>query len=311
MKKATISVVVPAYNEELSVEKLFSQIVDLRNKQNLLINEIIFIDDGSEDSTALQLSKLEKKYPFVKVIYFRRNLGKSYALQQGFNEAKSDLIVTMDADLQDIPSELPKLLTRLHEGFDMVSGWKKKRNDPFGKTIPSKIFNWIIRKTFQIDLHDINSGYKLYKSEVSKQLLLYGELHRFIPILASHYGYKVSEVPIRHNAREFGHSKYGISRFLKGIIDLTSVLFTTRFTARPNHFFGTVGAIIGVAGASGLTYLFIIWLMGNRPIGDRPLFLFSVFLLLTSIQLFSLGLISELINQTSKRESIEKFIVKK
>lgn len=307
----SISIVIPTYNEENSVHELFSQILETKKKNKFDIREVIFIDDGSEDDTSLKLEELRESYELVKVITFRRNLGKSYALQKGFEEADSDLIVTMDADLQDIPSELPNFLSKLDNGSDLVSGWKKVRNDPVTKTFPSKIFNWIIRIIFNVKLHDINCGYKLYKKEVAKQLVLYGELHRFVPILVSHYGFKITEVAIKHNPRKFGNSKYGISRFLKGLIDLTSVFFITRFTARPNHLFGTVGVMIGILGGIGLSYLFVIWLVGIRPIGDRPLFLFSVFLVLTSIQLFSLGLISELINQNSERESIDKFIIKK
>ena len=233
---------------------------------------------------------------------FRRNFGKSAALATGFQNARGEYVVTMDADLQDDPAEVPKLLAKLDE-YDLVSGWKYPRHDPLTKRIPSKVINWLTAKLTGVKIHDMNCGLKAYKAEVVKGLSLYGEQHRFIPALAHANGFKVGEVQVRHHPRKFGHTKFGGKRFIEGIFDLITVLFITRYIRKPLHFFGIAGLALLLAGGCTLTYLVIGWFMG-RWIGDRPLFLLSVLLIILGIQFISTGLLGEMLTSLSyeKRE---------
>jgi glycosyltransferase involved in cell wall biosynthesis len=231
-----------------------------------------------------------------------RNFGKAAALSAGMAFARGDVIVTMDADLQDDPKELPRFFEQIDAGYHVVSGWKQVRNDPFSKTFPSKIFNFLVRKTFKLDLHDINCGFKAYTQDAARALNLYGELHRFTPALLHGMGYSVKEIAVHHNPRKFGRSKYGASRFIKGLFDLITVVLLTRYQSRPLHFFGGGALLLGSAGTLILTYLTALWMLDLGPIGNRPLFFLGILLITTATQLFGVGLIAELLQTNQLRE---------
>ena len=293
-----ISVVVPLLNEEHSLDALHHQlqaVLDVRDEPW----EVVFVDDGSTDGSLGVLTRLHGETTNVVVVHLRRNFGKAAALQAGFLEARGDVIVTLDADLQDDPSEIPQLLAKLDEGFDLVSGWKARRNDPWTRRLLSRVFNWATAFVSGVRLHDVNCGLKAYKAEVLRGMRLYGELHRFIPILASYRGFRVAEIPVKHRAREHGRSRYGLSRYLRGFFDLLSVTFMGRYRHRPLHLFGGVGLVMGFAGTLILAYLTVIKI-GGAAIGHRPLLTLGVLFIVVGIQLVSLGLLSELI--TSQHE---------
>jgi glycosyltransferase involved in cell wall biosynthesis len=257
--------------------------------------EIVFIDDGSTDNSFEIIKQLKQRNTRIRAFKFRRNYGKSAALSLGFAQARGEMIVTLDADLQDDPSEIKKLLDKIKEGYDLVTGWKKKRYDPITKVIPSRFFNWVTSKVSGIRLHDFNCGIKAYKREVAKSLQLYGEIYRYIPALANWDGYKVTEIPVKHHPRKFGKSKFGSTRFIKGYLDLITVLFTTRYLKRPMHFFGTIGTIFASSGFIIDLYLLIEWFMGLTALSNRPLALFGIALIIVGVQLFSIGLVGEMI----------------
>jgi glycosyltransferase involved in cell wall biosynthesis len=293
-----ISVVVPLLNEEHSLDALYHQlqaVLDVRDEPW----EVVFVDDGSTDGSLGVLTRLHDETTNVVVVHLRRNFGKAAALQAGFLEARGDVIVTLDADLQDDPSEIPQLLAKLDEGFDLVSGWKARRNDPWTRRLLSRVFNWATAVVSGVRLHDVNCGLKAYKAEVLRGMRLYGELHRFIPILASYRGFRVAEIPVNHRAREHGRSRYGLNRYLRGFFDLLSVTFMGRYRHRPLHLFGGLGLVMGFLGTLVLTYLTIIKI-GGAAIGHRPLLTLGVLFIVVGIQLVSLGLLSELI--TSQHE---------
>ncbi|MEX0323552.1 MAG: glycosyltransferase family 2 protein [Puniceicoccaceae bacterium] len=291
-----ISIVVPVYNEVDSLQELVERLLPVLQSVSPEDFEILFIDDGSKDGSWDSICSLFDKHPErIRAIQHRRNFGKAAALSNGFSCARGDIIITMDADLQDQPEEIPKFLKALEEGADLVSGWKQRRHDPIGKTFPSKIFNFMVRALSGLKLHDINCGFKAYRSEVAKGVTLYGEMHRFIPILADADGYKVAEIVVEHQKRIHGHSKYGTTRLVKGALDLLTTVVLTRYLRRPAHFFGGLGLIVGVFGIGVLSYLSIGWFMGYKGIGTRPLFFFGILGALLSAQLISLGLIAELI----------------
>jgi glycosyltransferase involved in cell wall biosynthesis len=292
-----ISFVIPAFNEEKTIFPLCQQISTQVKKYP---HQIIIIDDGSKDETWSEIKKCSQKFKNIVGIRLKRNRGKAFALNLGFKKANADLIITMDADLQDKPDQIPLFIKKINEGFDLVSGWKIKRKDPFHKIFPSLVFNFIIKQIFKIPLHDINCGFKAYQSQVLKNLNLQGEQHRFIPILAQSQGFSVTEIPIDHAPRKYGHSKYGLSRLFKGFLDLLAILINTRFSARPGHFFGILGIFSGFAGALILFYMFLLWLTGHRPIGDRPLLLLGMLMFIVSIQLISIGVLAEMINNKFK-----------
>lgn len=306
MKKTKVSLVIPVYNEENSIAQLVEEIENVFFKIKSSY-EIILIDDGSTDHSWLHINTICSK-PNVVAIKFRKNLGKAYALNAGFAVASGNIIITMDADLQDDPAEIPRFIKKMEEGYDLVSGWKQERKDPFSKTIPSKIFNNIIRRLFRLKINDINCGFKAYKSDVVTTIDLYGDLHRFIPILAEEFGYKIAEIPVKHRARKYGKSKYGFTRFFKGLIDLLTVIVITKYLSKPAHFFGSIGFIFAIVGASSLAYLFFIWLAGTRPIGDRPLFLFGVMMVVLSVQLFSTGVLAEIFIKNMGNKQYKKYI---
>jgi glycosyltransferase involved in cell wall biosynthesis len=293
-----ISVVVPLYNEEHSLETLYREISDTLEPLGQPF-EVVFVDDGSTDGSLAVLTQLHNDVTNVVVIHLRRNFGKAAALQAGFLEARGDVVVTIDADLQDDPAEIPQLLAKLDEGFDLVSGWKSRRNDPFSRRILSRIFNRAVALVSGVRLHDVNCGLKAYRAEVLQGMRLYGELHRFIPILASYRGFRVAEISVNHRPRVHGRSRYGLERYVRGFFDLLSVTFMGRYRHRPLHLFGGLGALLGFAGFLCLAYLTVIKI-GGSGIGERPLLTLGVLLVVVGIQLVSLGLLSELI--TSQHE---------
>jgi glycosyltransferase involved in cell wall biosynthesis len=293
-----ISVVVPLFNEEHSLDALYHEIAAVLDSQPEPY-EVVFVDDGSTDGSMAVLERLHAETTNVVVVHLRRNFGKAAALQAGFLEARGDVVVTMDADLQDDPAEIPQLLAKLDEGFDLVSGWKARRNDPWTRRVLSKVFNWATAVVSGVRLHDVNCGLKAYRAEVLKGMRIYGELHRFIPVLASYRGFRVAEISVNHRAREHGRSRYGLSRYLRGFFDLLSVTFMGRYRHRPLHLFGGLGLVMGFVGSLILLYLTVIKI-GGAAIGHRPLLTLGVLLVVVGIQLLSLGLLSELI--TSQHE---------
>jgi len=306
-----ISIIIPIFNEESSIEPLYREIVNsLSNISNRY--EIIFIDDGSTDSTLTNINNLITIDNKVVLVQLNRNYGKSDALQEGFNIAKYDYIITMDGDLQDDPNEIENLINILDEGWDCVSGWKKNRKDPLSKTIPSYFFNTFISFFSGLKLHDFNCGIKVYKSNVIKNLNIYGGLHRYIPLLLHNNGYKVTECIVNHRAREHGITKYGKSRFLHGIFDFLTINFLRKYFNRPMYFFGTFGLILSSIGLLINIYLTYYWFQGTY-IANRPLFFLAILLILVGIQSLSIGLIGELIVNSSRKKvnKVKKIISKK
>ena len=290
-----ISIVVPLYNEEESLSELVDQI-----KKSLPYRsfELIFVDDGSNDSSWDVIEQLVEVNSEVKGISLGVNQGKSYALQAGFNEVKGQYIVTMDADLQDDPAEIEQMICSLESGYDLVSGWKKKRFDPISKTIPSKFFNWVTRRAAGIHLHDFNCGLKAYRAEVVAHIQLYGELHRYIPLLAKRAGFgKIKEQIVQHRARKYGRTKFGLSRFINGFLDLITILFVQKYLQKPMHFFGTIGVLLMSIGSLINIYLAGIRIFYNAGIGNRPLLFLGILLMVLGVQFLSTGFLGELINK--------------
>jgi len=300
-----ISIVVPLYNEDESLPELEAW-VDRVLKEHNLSYELILVDDGSNDKSWEVVEKLSQKNSSVRGIKFRRNYGKSAALYSGFEASKGDVIITMDADLQDSPDEVPDLYKMIiEEGYDVVSGWKKKRYDPFIKRFTSKFYNWTSRRVTKIYLHDFNCGLKAYKKEVIKSIEVYGEMHRYIPVLAKQAGFKnIGEKVVEHRARQYGVTKFGIERFINGFLDLLSVVFMTKFGKKPMHFFGLWGSLMFLIGGMVATYLIaqkIYYLTFTnlipRDVTDQPLFYLSLVAILVGTQLFLAGFIGELISR--------------
>lgn len=302
-KHLDISVVIPLYNEEESLPELESWIRKVMD-ENGFSYEIIFVDDGSTDKSWEVISDIKSKNPHVKAIKFRRNYGKSAALNTAFKETQGDVVITMDADLQDSPDEIPELHRKVkEEGFDLVSGWKKKRHDPiFSKNIPSKLFNSVARRMSGIPLHDFNCGLKAYRSDVVKNIEVFGEMHRYIPIIAKWAGFpKIGEKEVVHQARKYGTTKFGMERFINGFLDLMTIFFVGKFGKRPMHFFGLMGTIVSFIGM-----LILIWLSaghtfwGQMDIDDRPLFYFGILALIVGSQFFLAGFVAEVIVRNSR-----------
>jgi glycosyltransferase involved in cell wall biosynthesis len=293
-----LSIVVPVYNEEASVEQLLEELAQALEPLGIQW-ETIFVDDGSTDATFAALARLHETQPGVRVIRLRRNFGKSAALASGFAQAVGDVVVTIDGDLQDDPAEIPSLLVKLEEGFDLVSGWKRSRRDPLTRRALSRLFNASVRLISGVRLHDMNCGLKAYRAEALRGLPLYGELHRFLPVLAHQRGFRVAEVPVNHRPRMHGHSRYGLERYARGFLDLLTVSFIGRYRHRPLHLFGGLGLALGALGFGLLVYLTVLKIQGES-IGQRPLLTLGVLLVVVGLQLFSLGLITELI--TSRHE---------
>jgi glycosyltransferase involved in cell wall biosynthesis len=288
-----ISVVVPVHDEQQSVALLYEELEAALQPAGEPW-EAVFFDDGSQDGTFSALTRLHARTTNVKVVRLRRNFGKSAALAAGFAQADGETVVTIDGDLQDDPAEIPHLLAKLEEGFDLVSGWKAHRRDPWRRRLVSRIFNAVTGRVSGLRLHDMNCGLKAYRAEVVRGLPLYGELHRFIPVLAHYRGYRVAELPVNHRPRTHGHSRYGLERYLRGFLDLLTVTFMGRYRHRPLHLFGGLGLLLGLLGTAILVYLTVLKATGSA-IGQRPLLTLGVLLVVVGLQFFSLGLISEMV----------------
>ncbi len=293
-----LSFVIPALNEAESLPELIDGI--RRHVPDGMTYEVIVVNDGSTDETEQVVRELAMDDPYVHLISFRRNFGKAAALAAGFQESTGDMIITMDGDLQDDPLEIPAFIKKLDEGYDLVSGWKKDRKDPLEKRLPSKLFNAIVSRMSGVKLHDFNCGFKAYRRSVVESIDLYGDLHRFVPCLASRLGFRIVEIPVHHNARKHGKSKYGIERYLHGLLDALTVFFLARFEEQPMYLFGRFGLLSGVLGAGICIYLTVLWVIG-QPIGHRPLLQLGALLIVAGIQLFSLGLLGELFVKLNHR----------
>ena len=301
-----LSVVIPVYNEEQTLEPLAQRLCEVLGSLGRLF-ELVFVNDGSTDRSGAILEGLSLDDPeHIRVVHFRRNFGKSAALMNGFREASGQVIFTMDADLQDDPAEIPQFLQKLSEGYDLVSGWKVHRQDPWSKRIPSKIFNRIVAWLTGVRIHDVNCGFKCYRREVVEHLDLYGRLYRFIPILAAAQGFRVTEIPVRHHPRRAGQSKFGSGRFLEGFFDLLTVILLTKYLHRPLHLLGLPGVIFGTAGMAICGYLSILWFGGVRPIGNRPLLLLGVLCVMVGVQFLSIGLLGEMLASHMRHHNASK-----
>lgn len=296
-----LSLVIPLFNEEESLPELERWIRRVVEKEGYTY-EILFIDDGSKDKSWEVVEQLATQNPYVRGIKFRRNYGKSAALHVGFEAANGDVVITMDADLQDNPDEIPELVRMIREeGYDLVSGWKKKRKDPISKTIPSKFYNFVVRKVSGITLHDFNCGLKAYKNKVIKSIEVYGDMHRFIPLLAKWSGFRnIGEKVVEHRARKYGYSKFGMGRLITGFLDLLSVVFVGKFKKSPMQFLGTLGTVFFFLGFVILAYLSYNKLVNQvYQIQDRPIFYLGILTLIIGTQLFMTGFLAELISRNS------------
>lgn len=300
-----ISVVIPLFNEDESLPELTDWIRRVM-QANGYAYEIILIDDGSKDRSWSVIEELAENHPEIKGIRFRRNYGKSAALYEGFDAAAGNVVITMDADLQDSPDEIPELYKLImDDDYDLISGWKKKRYDPISKTIPTKLFNFATRKMSGIELNDFNCGLKAYKNEVIKSVELFGEMHRYIPVLAKQAGFsKIGEKVVEHRARKYGTTKFGLERFVNGFLDLLSIVFLTRFGKRPMHFFGPFGILLFLAGFVIATYLGVAKLAFQEyQMTDRPLFYLGLLCMILGTQLFLTGFLGELILRNSSERN--------
>ena len=289
-----ISVLLPVHNEHDSIRLLWEEIAAVAAEHHLDL-EAVIVDDGSVDRSWEVIDQLATESPQVRGIRFRRQFGKAAALAAAMQAARGDIYITMDTDLQDDPAEIPRFLAALESDLDVVNGWKRPRFDPWHKVWPSYVFNLLVSWTMGLHLHDHNCGMKCYRAELFQEIRLYGELHRFVPVLAHGRGYRVAEIPIHHRPRRFGRSNYGVSRYLKGFLDLLTVKFLTGFGQRPQHLLGGIGLVAFLGGMLGLAYLAVLWLLGQGPIGDRPLLLYSISAMLLGAQMISIGLLAELI----------------
>ncbi|MEO9871117.1 glycosyltransferase family 2 protein [Ekhidna sp.] len=309
MKDKKLSLVIPVYNEEESIPELLEWIFRVVDSHSIS-TEILFIDDGSTDRSWKTILKASKEDQRVIGLKFNRNYGKSAALQTGFDHASGEVVITMDADMQDSPDEIPELVKMIVEQkLDIVSGWKRKRHDPIGKTLPSKFFNWVTRKVSGIRLHDFNCGLKAYRKDVTKNIHVYGEMHRYIPLIAKWNGYaNIGEKVVEHRARKYGTSKYGMKRFVTGFLDLLSVTFVSRFKKNPMHFFGVFGSLSFISG-----FFIAVWIIGEklfrqfhhmplRDVVNQPLFFLALVALIIGMQLFLAGFLAEMLIQVNQRK---------
>ena len=302
-----ISFVVPVFNERQSLPTLLGELDRVVEGDRLGSVEFIFVDDGSTDGSWDALRGLAERDARVRAIRFRRNFGKAAALTAGFNAARGEVVFTLDADLQDDPSEVPRFLAKLVEGFDVVSGWKRTRHDPWHKVLPSRVFNRMVSALTGTRLHDHNCGFKCYRAEALDEVFIYGELHRFVPVLAASRGFRVGEIEVAHRSRRFGHSKYGLERFVKGFLDLMTVRFLTRYGQRPQHLLGVIGLVLFAVGLAVMVGLAVYWVVDhwtpgeNHPIGNRPLLIYGTALLGVGTQLLCLGILAELITSYNLR----------
>ena len=295
-KTPSITVIIPVYNEKDSLRKLKITLQDVaKQSPQLGLLQIIFVDDGSTDGSWSTLTEMAVEDVNVTSIRLRRNFGKATALDVGIRHAKTDIFITMDADLQDDPSEIPNFVRKLEEGYDVVSGWKEVRSDRSNKVLPSKVFNFVTAHLTGVRLKDMNCGFKAYRREVFDSISLYGELHRYIPVLAHSIGYRIGEIPVKHHPRRFGVSKYGFNRYSRGFLDLLTTLMITRFDRRPGHLFGGIGLLVSAAGLGVLSYLTYLKLALGASIGERPLLQLGVLLVVVGGQLVLFGMMAELI----------------
>ena len=303
-----ISFVIPLYNEQDSLAELHCKIT--ATMQDLGKDyEIIFVDDGSKDQSPAVIEELHASDHHVKLIQFRMNYGKSAGLAAGFSAATGDYVITMDADLQDEPEEVPKLIAKLEEGYDLVSGWKKIRRDPLSKRLASKVYNFFTSRLSGIRLHDFNCGLKAYRNEVVKTMSVYGELHRYLPVIAHRNGFRVTELPVTHHQRKHGKSKFGAARFARGAFDLMTITFLTKYKKRPLHLFGLIGFLSFAAGCLISGILAYERLFANRFLSNRPVLFLGVLLIIVGIQFFSIGLLGEMI--TAMRKDSDAYLIKK
>ena len=300
----SVSVVVPVYNERESLRPLVSETLPVLAGLGIE-GDIVFVDDGSNDGSREVLITLAEEFPRVRVVFLRRNFGKGAALMAGFRESTGDAVVTMDGDLQDDPNEIPRLLAALDEGADLVSGWKATRRDPWTKRAASKVFNGVTRRVSGLPLNDLNCGLKAYRRAVVGSLALTGDLYRYIPVLAASEGFRVQELPVNHRERQFGKSKYGLERYVRGLLDLLTISFIGRFRNRPMHLFGGMGLLFVFVGSLISAYLAVLKFMG-RAIGSRPLLLLGVLLIVVGVQLVTVGLLSELLQRNHLRRAIDE-----
>lgn len=301
-----VSIVIPLFNEHESLPELTRWIDEVMQK-NSFNYEVVYVDDGSTDGSWEVIEELKKQYSQIRALRFRRNYGKSAGLNRGFDAAKGDIVITMDADLQDSPEEIPELVRMITEdGFDLVSGWKKKRFDPITKTIPTKLYNWAARSMSGIKLHDFNCGLKAYKQDVVKSVEVYGEMHRYIPVIAKWAGFtKIGEKVVQHQERKFGVTKFGIDRFINGPLDLLVITFMSRFGKRPMHFFGVYGTLMFLLGGAVSAWLILekVIAIANqtkvREVTDQPLFYLAILVMIIGTQLFTAGFLAEMISRSS------------
>ncbi len=309
-----ISIIIPAYNEEGSLPELYQQIMlsvrEMQKNNTICQYELLFVNDGSTDATEKVMLGLHEKDANVRVISLRRNFGKATALNAGLRHVNGDIIFTIDADLQDDPKEFSRFIEKLDEGYDLVVGWKVNRLDSAEKRLPSKLFNKITSSFSGVNLHDHDCGFKAFRREVADSLDLYGELHRYIPVLAHRQGFRIAEIPVEHHKREYGHSKYGMERYLRGLFDFLTTIFLIRYSDRPMYFFGKIGLLCLAVGLSICSYLTAIWFMGN-PIGGRPLLVLGVLLILLGIQFISTGFIGNLLVDITHRDHYREDHIKK
>ena len=304
MKALDVSVVVPVRDEAGTLAELVERLIAVADTGGVALTEILFVDDGSTDGSWEVITSLAAAEPRVRALRLRRNFGKATALDLGIRESTGAVIVTIDADLQDDPEELPRFLAAMTDDVDLVSGWKQRRRDPLGKTLPSRFFNWVTARLSGLRLHDFNCGYKAYRREIFDSITLYGELHRYVPVLAHGRGFRVAELPVRHHPRSYGRSKYGVERMAKGFLDLLTVLMLTRFASRPGHLFGGLGLALGATGFAILGYLSGLKLLTGAEIGGRPLLLLGVMLAIIAVQVTLFGVLAELIlSRTAPRPS--------
>ena len=301
LEPVDLSVLVPVLDEADTVLELARRVGAVLDELGRSF-EIVFVDDGSRDDTVARVREARQRDPRVKLVRLRRNFGKAAALTAGFDHCSGRLVLTMDGDLQDDPEEIPRLLVALEGGgLDLVSGWKRHRRDPASKRLPSRLFNWVTSRVAQVDLHDFNSGFKLYRREVLGEISIYGELHRYIPVLASRRGFAVGEIEVTHQPRRHGNSKYGWDRFYKGLLDLITVLFITKYTRRPLHLFGTFGLLFLATGFTIDAWLAWQWAFHGERLSSRPLLLLGILLMLLGFQVLTTGLIGEMITYKNFR----------
>ena len=302
MSSTSISVVVSLYNERPALDELCRRLIAVLSGLARPY-EVIFIDDGSTDGSIDKLREFRSVYPTVRFLRFRRNFGKSAALSAGFRAARSGIIATLDADLQDIPEQLPLLLGRLEEGYDLVSGWRYNRRDKLTRRIGSRFYNLVTSLLTGVRLHDINCGFKCYRREVLDEVMVYGERHRYIPVLASYRGFRLGEIKVEHARREHGRSRYGMERVLGGFFSLLTVILMTRYTNKPLHFFGLMGLVLAAAGAAIDLYLIAARVLFDQWLSNRPLLIIGTFLAIVGVQLILFGLLAEMIAFSYRRES--------